>query len=165
MDIISFGKRFPRRDSGSHTNPASKLQLTDSLSALCEKVKLELRVFGRSLPSANKQESGDYEKMATREFLSLHPPKNPDGVWHVGRRRRRWGAGEGSAGGGLSPPHCLLCFSLHLSRGTCNSPGAVPWFHLRRANRPDTMKVHSTRLIRSSCQVFITHGSRSKTYL
>lgn len=110
MDIISFGKRFPRRDSGSHTNPASKLQLTDSLSALCEKIKLELRAFGRSLPSANKQESGDYEKMATREFLSLHPPKNPDGVWHVGRRRRRWGGGGGVGGRWVVPATLLALF-------------------------------------------------------
>lgn len=109
MDIISFGKRFPRRDSGSHTNPASKLQLTDSLSALCEKIKLELRAFGRSLPSANKQESGDYEKMATREFLSLHPPKNPDGVWHVGRRRRRWG-GRGRGWRAVGCPRHTACF-------------------------------------------------------
>lgn len=152
MDIVSDGKSDMILVPTQSANTVRFLHfaLIDNLFlfTLCFEVKSEREV--KSPPKKYKKKGEKpftlfvydlcWEKQSmVQGLLSLHPPtiSTLSGTW-----KRRAGP----------PPLCLLFFPpLYVSPEKCNSLDAIPRFHLPQAKRADTMKVHSKKLIKSSC--------------
>lgn len=147
MDIIPFRKRSPDMilvptwtrkyllNDGQHINIYAVIRGGKKIHW---KGQMGMCVFGRSLLPSDKQESGESEKTGKTGVPVTASPRisTLSGTW-----RRRAG----------SLPHCPLCFALYLHKEPAIPLLPFPWFHLPPAKRADTMNVHSTKLIRSSC--------------